>query len=56
MATNLLKDLEVKNANAQDKAIRKLADGDGLFLWVYADGTKYWRMRTTSAAKRKACR
>ncbi|CAN7225751.1 tyrosine-type recombinase/integrase [Caballeronia sp. LjRoot31] len=53
MPTNLLSDLAAKNATAQDKAIRKLADGDGLFLWVYADGTKYWRMRYYLAGKEK---
>jgi len=26
-------------------AIRKLHDGGGLYLWVYADGRKYWRLR-----------
>jgi integrase len=53
MATNLLDALTVKNANAQGKAIRKLHDGDGLYLWAYADGTKYWRMRYWYAEKEK---
>lgn len=26
-------------------SIKKLHDGDGLYLWVYPDGRKYWRMR-----------
>jgi integrase len=45
MESDLLSALAVKNATSQDKAIRKLPDGQGLYLWVYADGSKYWRMR-----------
>ncbi|MFM0659895.1 tyrosine-type recombinase/integrase [Paraburkholderia sediminicola] len=54
MATTPLSALEVKNATAQGKSIRKLADGDGLYLWVYADGSKYWRMRYWIAGKEKS--
>jgi hypothetical protein len=25
---------------------RKIADGDGLYLWVFADGSKYWRFKS----------
>jgi integrase len=42
---NLLSDVECKNATTKGKVIRKLHDGGGLYLWVYADGRKYWRLR-----------
>jgi len=47
MATklNLLSDRECNNATSKGKLIRKLHDGRGLYLWVYADGRKYWRLR-----------
>ncbi|NIF76126.1 DUF4102 domain-containing protein [Paraburkholderia sp. Cy-641] len=55
MATDLLSALEVKNATApQGKSIRKLSDGGGLYLWVSADGSKYWRMRYWIAGKEKS--
>lgn len=53
-ATNLLSDTTCKNATSDGKAIRKLADGDGLYLWVYADGRKYWRMRYFWTGKEKS--
>ena len=34
--------------------MRKLHDGDGLYLWVYQDGRKYWRMRYWQAGKEKS--
>lgn len=34
----LLTDLACKNATAEDSKIRKLHDGQGLYLWVYEDG------------------
>jgi integrase len=34
--------------------VRKLHDGDGLYLWVYADGRKYWRLRYWYAGKEKS--
>jgi integrase len=46
MATELLSDLKIKNATVEPgKTIRKLHDGNGLYLWVYADGAKAWRYR-----------
>lgn len=41
----MLTDIKCKNASSEGNAIRKLADGGGLYLWVYADGRKYWRFR-----------
>lgn len=34
--------------------MRKLHDGDGLYLWVYLDGRKYWRLRYWQAGKEKS--
>ena len=45
MAIELLTDMVCRNASSEGKAIRKLSDGGGLYLWVYADGKKYWRLR-----------
>jgi integrase len=50
----MLTDAKCKNASSQGKAIRKLADGGGLYLWVYADGRKYWRLRYWLAGKEKS--
>ena len=33
--------------------IRKLHDSEGLYLWVYADGRKYWRLRYQINGKEK---
>jgi hypothetical protein len=54
VATNLLSAVECKNATTKGAGIRKLHDGDGLYLWVYLDGRKYWRMRYWQAAKEKS--
>jgi integrase len=54
MATNLLSAAECKNANSNGASVRKLPDGDGLYLWVYLDGRKYWRMRYWQATKEKS--
>lgn len=42
---NLLTAKACANATSEGKAIRKLHDGGGLYLWVYADRRKYWRLR-----------
>lgn len=54
MATNLLSAAFCKNATSNETGIRKLHDGDGLYLWVYLDGAKYWRMRYWQAGKEKS--
>lgn len=54
MATNLLSAAECKNANSGLASIRKLPDGDGLYLWVYQNGRKYWRMRYWQLGKEKS--
>jgi len=54
MATNLLSAAACKNSTTNGASIRKLHDGDGLYLWVYLDGRKYWRMRYWQAGKEKS--
>lgn len=54
MATNLLSAAECKNATSNGAGVRKLHDGDGLYLWVYHDGRKYWRMRYWQLGKEKS--
>lgn len=54
MAINLLSDVLCKNASSEGKAIRKLPDGGGLYLWVYQDGRKYWRLRYWQDGKEKS--
>ena len=51
---NLLTVKECVNATSADKAIRKLHDGGGLYLWVYYDGRKYWRLRYWIDGKEKS--
>ena len=52
--TNLLTDTECKRATTKGNEIRKLHDGGGLYLWVYADGRKYWRLRYKFAGSEKS--
>src|SRR3954447_2553653 len=54
MATNLLSAAACKNANSNGASIRKLSDGDGLYLWTYLDGRKYLRLRYWQAGKEKS--
>ena len=54
MATNLLSAAQCKNTTNNGAGVRKLHDGDGLYLWVYSDGRKYWRMRYWQAGKEKS--
>ena len=51
---NRLSDPECKSATTKGKAIRKLHDGGGLYLWVYADGRKYWRLRYKIAGSERS--
>lgn len=47
-----LSDLKCRKAKAEDKLI-KLSDGDGLFLHVYPNGKKLWRMSYRHAGKQR---
>ncbi|MEY4961056.1 MAG: hypothetical protein RL610_1235 [Pseudomonadota bacterium] len=52
MATEILKDVEVRKAKATDKP-RKLNDGNGLILLVHPNGSKYFQLRFTLHGKEK---
>ncbi|MEI2767435.1 MAG: integrase arm-type DNA-binding domain-containing protein [Nitrosomonas sp.] len=47
------KDVRYRNATSDGKKLSKLYDGQGLFLWVYEDGRKYWRLRYRLHGKEK---
>lgn len=49
----MLSDAKCRNSSADGK-LRKLADGKGLYLWVYPDGRKYWRFRYYQHNKEKS--
>lgn len=51
---NTLTAKECDNATSAGKSIRKLHDGAGLYLWVYEDGRKYWRLRYWVGGKEKS--
>ncbi len=50
----MLTDPKCRTATSEGKALRKLADGQGLQLWIHADGRKYWRLRYWIAGKEKS--
>jgi len=54
MAKDLLKDVDCRNASSNGLKIRKLSDGAGLYLWVFADGSKSWRLRYWLGGKEKS--
>ncbi len=45
---------QVETATTRDKAYM-LADGGGLYLMIYINGSKYWRMKYRFAGKEKNC-
>lgn len=52
MARDLLKDTQIKNAKSKAKP-HKLFDGDGLFLLIHPNGSKYWRFKYNWQGKEK---
>lgn len=49
-----LTDSTVKNAKPRDDGkVHTLSDGNSLYLWVMANGSKYWRMTYRFASKQK---
>lgn len=50
----MLTDAKCRNAKSESRKIRKLSDTGGLYLWVYDDGRKYWRLRYWLAGKEKS--
>ena len=55
MPANLLNDLTIKAAKASDKQFT-LRDGNGLFVLVHPNGSKYFQLRTTLNGKSKIIR
>jgi hypothetical protein len=54
VAINLLSNTACTNATCPRKiSVRKLHDGGGLYLWVFPDGSKYWRLRYRQQGKEK---
>lgn len=47
-----LNDIKVKTAKSEAKSY-KLTDSQGLFLFVHANGSKYWRVRYTFSGKER---
>lgn len=47
-----LTDIKIKTAKPKDKPY-KLADGEGMYLLVSTNGSKYWRMKYRIAGKEK---
>ena len=47
-----LSEIQIKNAKAAERPY-KLADGEGLFLLVKANGSKLWRMKYRYRGKEK---
>lgn len=41
----MLSDATCRNATSEGRSVRKIPDANGLYLWVYSDGRKYWRLR-----------
>ena len=50
----MLTDIKCKAATSDGKPLSKMADGGGMFLWVYADGRKSWRLRYQAGGKEKS--
>ena len=49
-----LDNVTCKHATSEGMKIRKLHDGGGLYLCVYADSRKYWRLRYKISGKEKS--
>lgn len=55
MASNLLDDLTIRAAKPKSK-VYTLRDGNGLFLLIHPNGSKYFQLRTTLHGKSKLVR
>ena len=54
MPSNLLTDVKLRQAKCpKGQSVLKLHDGEGLYLWVFPNGSKYWRMRYWIEGKEK---
>lgn len=47
-----LTDIKIRSAKPEAKAY-KLTDGDGMFLLIHPNGSKYWRLRYRFGGKEK---
>jgi len=50
--TNLLTELSIKQAKPKEKQY-KLTDGEGMYLRVYPNGSKYWQLQYWFDEKQK---
>ena len=50
--TNQLTELSIKQAKPKEKQY-KLTDGDGMYLRVYPNGSKYWQLQYWFEGKQK---
>jgi len=50
----VLTDAKCRNATSEGRKVRKLGDGGGLYLWVFHDQRKYWRLRYWIAGTEKS--
>ena len=50
--SNLLTELSIKNSKPKDKQY-KLTDGQGMYLRIYPNGSKYWQLQYWSEGKQK---
>jgi integrase len=54
MATSTLTNTACANATCSiETSVRKLHDGGGLYLWIFPNGKKYWRLRYRQGGKEK---
>ncbi len=49
----MLTEIACKAANTQGNKIKKLCDGEGLYLWVFENGSKRWNFRYKFEGKQK---
>lgn len=54
MPSNFLSDTQCKAARCAGVAVSKLHDGEGLYLWIFPNGRKYWRLRYWQDGKEKS--
>ena len=52
--TNRLTELIIKQAKTKEKQY-KLTDGEGMFLRVYPNGSKYWQLHWLMKMRKKKC-
>jgi hypothetical protein len=54
VATSTLTNTACANATCfKETSVLKLHDGGGLYLWIFPNGKKYWRLRYRQAGKEK---